>query len=154
MFPFLSGCTFVSNTVKECLNFILIHKSSELAIRYCRNQIADLLNNRIDLSLLVISKSMSKSADEYKNKQVHVELAQRMRKRDPGSAPAVGDRVAYVITKTGKKLHEKAEDPIHVLKNDIPIDTKYYLENQLQKPLLRLFEPIMSHSKVIGLFGE
>jgi hypothetical protein len=26
-------------------------------------------------------------ADDYKNKQAHVELAARMRKRDPGSAP-------------------------------------------------------------------
>lgn len=30
-----------------------------------------------------------------------------------------------------------------MLNNNIPIDTKYYLENQLSKPLLRIFEPIL-----------
>jgi hypothetical protein len=32
----------------------------------------------------------------------HVELAMRMKKRDPGSAPQVGDRVAYVIIQAAK----------------------------------------------------
>ena len=30
-----------------------------------------------------------------------------------------------------------------MLENSIPIDTKYYLENQLSKPLMRIFEPIL-----------
>lgn len=34
-------------------------------------------------------------------------------------------------------------DPIYVLENNIPIDTNYYLENQLSKPLVRIFEPIL-----------
>ena len=51
----------------------------------------------------------------------------------------------YVIIKgaKGAKAFEKAEDPMYVLENDIPLDYQYYLENQLSKPILRLFEPIM-----------
>ena len=62
-----------------------------------------------------------------------------------GSAPALGDRVAYVIIKgiKGAAAYEKSEDPLYVLENNIPIDTKYYLENQLSKPLMRIFEPIL-----------
>lgn len=30
-----------------------------------------------------------------------------------------------------------------MLENNIPIDTKYYLENQLSNPLMRIFEPIL-----------
>ena len=54
--------------------------------------------------MLVISKQLGKSADDadYTNKQAHVELAMRMRKRDPGSAPNVGDRVPYVIIQAAK----------------------------------------------------
>ena len=50
---------------------------------------------------------LGKSADDadYSAKQAHVELAMRMRKRDPGSAPNVGDRVAYVIIQAAKVLH-------------------------------------------------
>lgn len=39
------------------------------------------------------------------------------------------------------------QDPIYVLENTIPIDTQYYLEQQLSKPLLRIFEPILGESK-------
>lgn len=49
----------------------------------------------------------------------------------------------------------KAEDPIYVLENCIPIDSKYYLENQLAKPLLRIFEPILGDkAESILLRGE
>jgi DNA polymerase delta subunit 1 len=43
----------------------------------------------------------------------------------------------------GAAAYEKSEDPLYVLENNVPIDTKYYLENQLSKPLLRIFEPIL-----------
>jgi len=57
----------------------------------------------------------------------------------------LGDRVAYVIIKgiKGAAAYEKSEDPLFVLENNIPIDTKYYLVNQLSKPLMRIFEPIL-----------
>ena len=37
----------------------------------------------------------------------------------------------------------QAEDPIFVLEHSVPIDAQYYLENQLSKPLVRIFEPIL-----------
>lgn len=69
--------------------------------------------------------------------------------RATGSAPALGDRVAYVIVKGagGAKNYEKSEDPIYVLEHSVPIDTKYYLDNQLAKPLGRIFEPIVGERK-------
>ena len=53
----------------------------------------------------------------YAAKQAHVELADRMRRRDPATAPRVGDRVAYVIVQGPKKAktYEKSEDPLYVL---------------------------------------
>lgn len=47
------------------------------------------------------------------------------------------------IPPIGAAAYEKSEDPIYVLENSIPIDTKYYLENQLSNPLMRIFEPIL-----------
>lgn len=32
---------------------------------------------------------------------------------------------------------------MYVLDHSVPIDTQYYLENQLSKPLVRIFEPIL-----------
>jgi DNA polymerase delta subunit 1 len=107
----------------------------------------------MDISMLVISKSLGKSADDadYSSKQAHVELAMRMKKRDPGSAPNVGDRVAYVIIQAAKgaPAYEKSEDPVYVLDNNLPIDTEYYLTNQLSNPLMRIFEPIIPNPQTL-----
>jgi DNA polymerase delta subunit 1 len=43
----------------------------------------------------------------------------------------------------GSKNYDNAEDPKYVLEHDLPIDTNYYLENQIKKPLLRIFKPIL-----------
>ena len=127
--------------------------------------ISDLLQNRIDLSLLVITKGLSKKigtegeaenlnekqkemqkAVTYNQNLPHVKLAEKMKKRDAASAPTVGDRVAYVVVKgaKGSKTYEKSEDPIYVLENNIPIDHTYYIDNQIKQPLVRIFEPIFN----------
>lgn len=72
------------------------------AVQYVKNQISNLLTNKVDLSLLVITKGLTKTAEKYENKSAHSELAERMRKRDAATAPNVGDRVPYVIIKGAK----------------------------------------------------
>ena len=118
----------------------------------------------MDISQLVITKELTKTDKDYTAKQAHVELAHKMRKRDAGTAPKLGDRVPYVIIAAAKKTQaylkvkhnfdflkqidisqtcEQAEDPMYVLEHSVPIDAQYYLENQLSKPLVRIFEPIL-----------
>jgi len=141
------NCRLVKDVIDTCLQKILIGKDISGAIEFVKKTISDLLKNQIDLSLLIISKSLSKHSEDYKNKQPHSELVERMRKRDPHTAPSIGDRVPYVIIKSIKKakIFEKSEDPLYVLENGIPLDTQYYLENQLKKPLIRIFTPLMAN---------
>uniref|UniRef100_A0A8C2CN56 DNA polymerase n=1 Tax=Cyprinus carpio TaxID=7962 RepID=A0A8C2CN56_CYPCA len=143
------NCPLVANLINTCLQNILIDRDPDGAVAHAKEVISDLLCNRIDISQLVITKELTRTAQEYAGKQAHVELAERMRKRDAGSAPNLGDRVPYVIIKATKGVaaYMKSEDPIYVLENNIPIDTQYYLEQQLSKPLLRIFEPILGESK-------
>ncbi|CAB4270146.1 unnamed protein product [Prunus armeniaca] len=150
------NCLLVKNLVNECLHKILIDRDIPGAVQYVKNTISDLLMNRMDLSLLVITKGLTKTGDDYEVKAAHVELAERMRKRDAATAPNVGDRVPYVIIKAAKgaKAYEKSEDPIYVLENNIPIDPQYYLENQISKPLLRIFEPILKNASKELLHGS
>ncbi|KAL7230905.1 hypothetical protein ACSBR2_009230 [Camellia fascicularis] len=150
------NCLLVKNLVNECLHKILIERDIPGAVQYVKNTISDLLMNRMDLSLLVITKGLTKTGDDYEVKAAHVELAERMRKRDAATAPNVGDRVPYVIIKAAKgaKAYEKSEDPIYVLENSIPIDPQYYLENQISKPLLRIFEPILKNASKELLQGS
>lgn len=64
---------------------------------YVKSTIADLLQNKIDMSQLVITKALAKTGmgsrlltlvlicpSDYAGKQAHVELAERMKKRDAG----------------------------------------------------------------------
>ncbi|KAI1884714.1 hypothetical protein AGOR_G00229260 [Albula goreensis] len=152
------NCPLVANLINTCLQSILIDRDPQGAVEHAKEVISDLLCNRIDISQLVITKELTRSAQEYAGKQAHVELAERMRKRDAGSAPRLGDRVPYVIIKATKGVaaYMKSEDPIYVLENNVPIDTQYYLEQQLSKPLLRIFEPILGEGKAesILLKGE
>ncbi|KAJ3358094.1 DNA-directed DNA polymerase delta, partial [Kappamyces sp. JEL0680] len=148
------SCRLVSTVIETCLRKLLIDRDRQGAEDYVKGTISDLLQNKIDLSLLVISKALGKA--EYAGKQAHSELAERMRKRDPGTAPALGDRVSYVIIQGSKSAaaYEKAEDPIYVLEHNLPIDTKYYLEQQLSKPLMRIFEPVMGDKASSLLSGD
>jgi DNA polymerase delta subunit 1 len=145
------NCRLVQSLIETSLRMLLIDRDVDGAQEFVKNTISDLLQNKIDMSNLVITKALTKT--DYTATQAHVELARRMKERDEGSAPAVGDRVAYVIVKgdQGAKNYEKAEDPLWVLEHNLAIDTKYYLENQLSKPLLRIFEPIMGEKKAQSL---
>jgi DNA polymerase delta subunit 1 len=154
------NCRLVQTVIETSLKMLLIDRDVEGAQKYVKDTIADLLQNKVDMSNLVITKALTKdgyndgdNVNGYAGKQAHVELAQRMKKRDAGSAPSLGDRVAYVIIKgsSGSKNYEKSEDPIYVLEHNLPIDTKYYLENQLAKPLTRIFEPILGERKAQSL---
>ncbi|KAK8917896.1 DNA polymerase delta catalytic subunit [Metarhizium anisopliae] len=141
------NCLLVQTVIEKVLRMILIDRDVGGAQEYVKDTIASLLQNKVDMSKLVITKALTK--DDYAAKQAHVELAHRMKKRDAGSAPALGDRVAYVMVRgaAGAKNFEKSEDPLYVLENNVPIDTKYYLDNQLAKPLGRIFEPILGETK-------
>lgn len=160
------NCALVREVIQTSLNKILIDQNVQGAIDYVKSQISDLLQNKMDISRLVITKSLNKGADyalglggkkeDYKMKQAHVELAARMKKRDAGTAPQMGDRVPYVIITGAKKAatYERGEDPIYVLENSLAIDCKWYLTNQLSNPLKRIFEPIIDNVEKSLLQGD
>lgn len=141
------NCNLVKNVIETCLNKILFEKNVEGAKLYVKNIVRDLYQGKIDLSLLVISKAITKAGDKYASKQAHVELAEKMKKRGDENAANLGNRVGYIMVQKGKKVagYDKAEDPVYVLEHNLPIDTEYYIEQQLAKPLHRLFEPIVEN---------
>ena len=170
------NCMLVRKMVNTVLDKILIERNVPEAIEFVKETISDLLQNKVDLSFLVITRAISKKIDHseetndkntntntkekggkswgketkqpantYKSKSAHVELAKKMQTREGDSGPSIGDRIAYVMVKgaRGNKNYENSEDPIYVLENDLPIDFDYYLERQIKKPILRIFESIL-----------
>ncbi|EJD34100.1 putative delta DNA polymerase [Auricularia subglabra TFB-10046 SS5] len=148
------NCCLASETMDKVLNKMLVERDPEGALAYVKKIVNNLLQDRIDLSQLVITKTLAKM--DYVSKQPHVESARRMKKRDAGSAPGIGDRVAYVIVRGTKnaRVYDRAEDPSYVLEHNIPIDTEYYLNNQLATPLMRIFEPVLGARAQGLLFGN
>jgi len=57
------NCQLVRDVIQTSLNKILIDKNVEGAKTYVKNQISDLLQNKMDISRLVITKSLNKGAE-------------------------------------------------------------------------------------------
>ena len=79
----------------------------------------------------------------------HVGLVKRMYKRDPMTAPQPGERVQYMFIENSDKnalQADRVENPIYAAKNPgvCKPDVLYYLERQLQSPLITLFELIVT----------
>jgi DNA polymerase delta subunit 1 len=152
------NCALVRYVVEKLLKKILIERDIEGATEFAKGVIRDLLQNKVDLSLLIITKSLTKSKEEYSNPQAHVMLADRIKKRNSSTAtaPNIGDRIPYVIVSSDKeaRIWEKAEDPIYVLEHGLAIDAHYYLHKQLYKPLYRIFKSLMDNPEATLLSGE
>lgn len=146
--------------------------SNSQKYRFAKGVISEILQNKIDLSLLIITKGYKKTIDEYKatsnqkntnrlckqkkpSLPAHIVLAERLKLRNPATAPAVGDRIPYLVIQGDKKakLKDRIEDPLYVLENNIAIDTQYYID-QLIAPLGRLFGPMMENAEAFFMHGE
>lgn len=155
------NCELVKDVVERCLYKILYNKDITGAVNDVKRVVQDLYMGNVDLSKLVITKTYTKST--YTSKQAHTELMEKLKKR--GIQVGIGERIPYVIIKGDKKspAYEKSEDPVYVLENSLEIDIKYYIDQQLKKPIYRLFEPIMDnisdifngeHTKIIRTTGS
>ena len=144
-------CDATTKTLFEVLNILLREQNPKKAFDYVKNILLKLGKNEIPIEDLVITKSISKAISAYKGIQPHVELVKKLRKRN-GTAPSVGDRVSFVIVKGMQLLSERAEDPEYVKSNKIPVDAKYYVENQILPPLERVFEVIgINKTELLGI---
>ena len=77
-----------------------------------------------------------------KSSIAHRTLAERMEQRDEGSAPQVGDRLAYIYVaerKNEKKQGDKIEHVDYAREKGLKPDVEFYITNQLQNPIAQLF---------------
>jgi pentatricopeptide repeat protein len=134
-----------SDTQNAVIKILLKEGDVEKAEALVKGVIADLLQDKIDMSKLIISKGLSKTEEQYLKggtKQQHVELQRRMRKRArfTGEAvPETGDRVPFImkadtatVTASRKeKASELSEDPLYAQKHGVPINMEYYIHKQI-----------------------
>lgn len=139
------NCPLVKAVQSGCINKILLEKDVPGAVAMAKKAVSDIFQNKYDAWQFIISKGLSKGAEEYKAKQAHVELADKIRRRTPDIAPNMGDRVPFVVIKGVNKarLFEQVEDPIYAIEHGLPLDYDYYINRQFNKPLTRVFKSIL-----------
>lgn len=158
----------VREVCKELLDVVLTSSDPGPPTELAKERAIELLSGDVPNDKLVLSQSLSdsykvngnsvsiNSSDSVNINQAHVQVVVKMRERKPGSEPQSGDRVPYLLTKTGDpkaKAFEKSEDPKFVEENDIPVDYHYYFENKFLNPVCDLLEPLFDNAKR-EIFGE
>ena len=127
------------------IDILMKEQNVERAAAFLKECLQDIVDEKFDMKKLIITKSLRSG---YKNpKQIaHKVLADRIGKRDPGSKPSVGDRVAYVyIENPDKKALQGAriETPEYIREHNIPINYAFYMTNQIMKPVQQVFALVL-----------
>lgn len=134
-----------------CIDVILQRQDVQGSIAFLRDYLKHIVDGNVPLEDLIITKTLKA---EYKNPEqiAHHVLAQRMAERDPGNKPQVNDRVPYVYVVSppnadGKKdkvlQGDRVEHPDFVRATQILPDYRFYLTNQVMKPVQQLFALVL-----------
>ena len=126
------------------IRILLTERSVKAAYEFVQEKLLELVEGKISMNLLTMSKSLRA---EYKTPTppAHKVLADRMRLRDEGTAPASGERVPfiYILPPTGQvasKLQgDRVEHPTYIREKGLKPDYKFYIQHQLMNPLVQLF---------------
>ena len=145
-----------SETQGVVLHHLLVDQDVEKAVAYVKKVIDDVLMDRLDMSMYIITKGLSKTDAQYElssSKQQHTELKKRIAKRAKHTGeivPVTGDRVPFVIIDghAMEKNSEQSEDPIFVQKNGIPLNKRYYIYKQIMAATLKLFTCVWEPEKI------
>ena len=132
----------VKRIYSGALNILLHERDVAKAAQFVRTMSNDLVEGKFGLQPLIISKSLRA---EYKQVPAHKALADRMTERDPGNAPASGDRIPYVYIQppTGQQAPdlqgERIETPSYIKEKGLKPDYMYYIDHQISNPICQLF---------------
>ena len=131
----------VKDVFGGALDILMEHRDIRRAQRFVQDMLVKVMKNEMPLEKYIVTKQLR---DDYKNPDqiAHAVLAGRMKTRDEGSAPQVGDRLAYVYVaerKDQKKQGDKIEHVDYVRQHKLKPDVEFYITNQLQNPIAQMF---------------
>ena len=123
------------------LDILMEQRDIRKAQQFVQDMLVKVIKNEMPLEKYIVTKQLR---DDYKNPDqiAHAVLADRMKARDEGSAPQVGDRLAYIYVaerKDNKKQGDKIEQIDYVKEKGLKPDTEFYITNQIQNPLSQMF---------------
>jgi DNA polymerase elongation subunit (family B) len=124
------------------IKILLSNKDVGAAANFVKKWVTDMMDNKVSLNQLMLTKSLR---SEYKSATppAHKILANRIAQRDPGNAPASGDRMSFVYFKPPPGFKgtqgDRVETPAFMKANGLKPDPEYYIEHQLENPVGQLF---------------
>lgn len=139
------NANIVKHIYGAVIDIIMIEHDIGKAMEYAQKMAKDLLKGKFPMEMFVITKSLK---SYYKNPMqiAHNVLAQRIGKRDPGNKPQSNDRIPYAYVtvpnaKRGERVlqGDRIETPQYITDNNLKIDYKFYLTNQIKKPVVQIF---------------
>ena len=138
----------VKDVFGGALDILLIEKDVGKAVEYVKTMLLKVVKGDLPIEKFAITKQLR---DDYKAMKAdydgpatvpaHRILADRMAARDPGNKPNVGDRLKFVhIQAPEKRLQcDKIEHIAYAAEKKLPLDTLFYVTNQIQNPVAQLF---------------
>lgn len=134
----------VKRIYSGALNILLNERDVPKAAKFVQDAAVDLVEGKYGLQPLIISKSLrAEYADP--SRIAHKALADRMAIRDPGNAPASGDRIpfVYVQPQTGQAAPDlqgdRIETPSYIKEKGLKPDYMFYIDHQIANPVCQLF---------------
>jgi hypothetical protein len=112
------------------------------AVAFVKKWVDDMMNNKVSLNQYMLTKSLR---SEYKaaTPPAHKQLADRITARDPGNAPASGDRLSFIYFKQAPGFKgsqgDRVETPAYIKASGLKPDPEYYIEHQIENPVGQLF---------------
>jgi DNA polymerase elongation subunit (family B) len=132
----------VKRIYSAALNILLHERDVPKAAKLVQDMAVDLVEGKFGLQPLIISKSLRA---DYNSVPAHKMLADRMAARDPGNAPASGDRIpfVYIQPQTGQKAADlqgdRIETPTYIKEKGLKPDYMFYIDHQIANPVCQLF---------------
>lgn len=135
------------------INTIMNEHNIEKSIEFLQECLDNLLNGKYNIEDLTITKTLKST---YKNRTsiAHAVLADRIGKRT-GEKVQSNTRIPYIFIEVPDKKGitilqgNRIETPEYVIENNLKIDVEFYITNQIQKPILQIYDLIMKHPEKI-----
>jgi hypothetical protein len=114
------------------------------AFQFVKDKCLELVDGKVSLGQLTVTKSLRADYADP-GRIAHKALADRITKRDPGNAPAAGDRIGYVYIRplagqeASKLQGDRIETPLYIKEHQLVPDYRHYIEHQLQNPISQAF---------------
>ncbi len=125
------------------IDTILNQHDLAASVEFLKSELQKMVDGNVPLEDLIITKTLRAQYKDPK-KIAHKVLADRMGARDPGNKPAANDRIPFVYVRPPPEVEvklqgDRLEHPDYIREHNLKPDYRFYITNQLMKPICQLY---------------